>query len=296
MNRHSYQRSFTEDPLLSERVFTLLDEVFPEINLRKLADCGRKLGASWESVSTPFVKFDGDKAISHVGVLEIPMRLMGEDVVVGGIHAVSTHPEYRRRGFYRKIMSEVLDYCDSRYQTLVLTTSQPELYKPFGFRVLQEYLFTAKCNFSPGNLSKESARLLDINQDNDIQLLNRLLENRIPVSDTVGVRNEKAIFFVNQGLNSLYYLENLDTILVMEIEKKKLKLFDAVFTKKISLELILSQIPQLIEEVEMYFNGDSLDKDVEASPYIIDGDSLLMVRGKFIPEDKYFMLSPSTRC
>jgi predicted N-acetyltransferase YhbS len=43
-------------------------------------------------------------------------------------------------------MEEVLDYCAYRYDTLILTTAQPEFYEPFGFRVVGEHIFIAKCD------------------------------------------------------------------------------------------------------------------------------------------------------
>lgn len=111
MNQYRFKRSFSEDPTLSEQLFNLLETVFPEIGISHAAEVGRVLGAPWEAASTPFIRFYDDVAITHVGVLEIPMRIMGQSVRVGGIHAVSTRPEFRRRGYYRCVMEEVLDYC-----------------------------------------------------------------------------------------------------------------------------------------------------------------------------------------
>jgi predicted acetyltransferase len=76
-------------------------------------------------------------------LLELPLVVMDQSVRVRGIHAVGTRPEFRRRGHYRQVTTEVLQYCASRYDTLVLTTGQPALYEPFGFRVVQEHIFTA---------------------------------------------------------------------------------------------------------------------------------------------------------
>ncbi|MBO3460206.1 GNAT family N-acetyltransferase [Aetokthonos hydrillicola CCALA 1050] len=268
--------------------------VFPGAGIRDLAEQARKLGVAWEDASTPFARFHEDGSlISHVGVLEIPMRLMGEDVVVGGVHAVCTHPDFRRRGYYREIMNEVLDYCDKRYQTLVLTTSNPEFYHPFGFRFVQEHIFIATVN-SPSSVN--GIRLLDINNIDDVKLLHRLLETREPVSNIIGVVNAKALFLVNEATRSMYYFPDLDTIACMSIENNELKLYDLVAPKIFPLQELIQRIPHDIKSCCIYFNPQSLNINAEALPDMLDGDSHLMVRGRFTPENQKFMLPRSARC
>jgi predicted N-acetyltransferase YhbS len=291
MLQYRFKRSFSSDPNLSDRLFELVEMTFPGLN--DLVECGRKLGVPWEAVSTPFIHFHDDVAITHVGVLEIPMEIMGQRVTVGGIHGVATREEFRRRGYYREVMQEVLEYCDQMYETLVLTTPEPEYYLPFGFRVVEEYIFHVQCS-SEGNTN--GWRILDFSDSKDIALLHRLLETRTPVSHVVGVVNEKAVFFVNECSRTLYYAEDLDLIACMEIENNRLHIFDLVATKIYSLKEILVRIPQLIEEVKIYFSPDRLDVDnVQAFPYQLE-DTLLMVRGKFAAEEEKFMLPRSARC
>lgn len=284
MKKYRFQRSFAQEPTLSNSLFALLEVVFPEIGISAAAERGRKLGASWEAASTPFIKFQDDIAVTHVGVLEMNLRLMAETVTVGGIHGVCTHPQFRRRGYYREVMTEVLDYCNNRYNTLVLTTLQPKFYEPFGFRVVEEHLFQKKCN-SMGNTN--GFRLLNLLNKNDLRLLHRLLETREPVSNVVGVVNEKPVFFVNEGSNRLYYASELDVIVVMEIENTTLKIFDIVGTHICTLKAIVERIPEPIEEVEIYFNPQRLEVNFQAFPYALD-EAVLMVRGDFPAEHEKF--------
>lgn len=291
MLQYRFKRSFSHDLNLGDRLFELLNITFPGLN--ELVECGRKLGVPWEDVSTPFIRFHDDLAITHVGVLEMPMEIIGQRVTVGGIHGVATREEFRRRGYYREVMAEALEYCDQIYETLVLTTLQPEYYLPFGFRVVEEYIFKLKCS-SEGN--KNGLRLLDLSDNQDIALLHRLLETRAPVSYVVGVVNEKALFFVNEGSRSLHYIEDLDLIACMEIENNQLHIFDLVATQIYPLQDILARIPQPIEEVTIYFSPDRLDVDnLEILPYQLE-ETVLMVRGKFAAEREKFMLPRSARC
>ncbi|MEH2044910.1 GNAT family N-acetyltransferase [Nostoc sp.] len=291
MSQYRFKQSFSDDPSLSDQLFDLMEVTFP--GLSSLAECARKLGASWETASTPFIRFHDDIAITHVGVLEIPMQIMGQKLTVGGIHGVATRAEFRRRGYYREVMEEVLGYCDRLYETLVLTTPQPEFYLPFGFRVVEEHIFKVKCNFTG---STDSFRTLDFTDTKDYTLLHRLLETRAPVSNIVGVVNEKPVFCVNEGSRPLYYAEDLDLIACMEIEDNRLHLFDLVTTQICPLKNIISKITQPIEEVVIYFSPELLDvKDVQAFTHTFD-ETVLMVRGKFAAESEKFMLPRSARC
>ncbi|AFZ33108.1 GCN5-related N-acetyltransferase [Gloeocapsa sp. PCC 7428] len=296
MSLYRFEQSFSADPTLSKRLFALLDTVFSDFgfDINSLANAAKELGAPWETASTPFIRFHNDIAIAHVGVLEIPLLIMGESMTVGGIHAVATHPEYRRRGYYREIMTEVLDYCDRHYKTLVLTTSQPELYEPFGFRVVEEHKFVAQCEVKG---SSDRLRLLNLSDSNDIKILHRLVETRTPVSNVVGVlpQQEKALFFVNEASRPLCYAEDLDVIFCMEITDTQLQLFDVVGATIPTLDALLARIPQPTEEIIVYFSPDHLNATFQAIPHVLD-EAFLMVRGKFAAEGKEFMLPRSARC
>ena len=123
------QCAFSDNTNLSPQVFDLLDVVFPGV--RQVADHARALGAAWETVSTPFVRFEDGRIVSHVGVIELSLVSLGQPVTVGAIHGVATHPEFRRR-----------------------------------------------------------------------------IETREPVSNVVGIVNEKAIFCFNEGSNPLHYVRD----------------------------------------------------------------------------------------
>lgn len=291
MNQYRFKQSFANNPHVGDRLFELMEITFPGLN--SLAECGRKLGASWESASTPFIRFHDNQAITHVGVLEIPMQIMGQRVTVGGVHGVATHPEFRRRGYYREVMQEVLEYCDQLYETLVLTTPNPDFYLPFGFRVIEEYIFKVQCN---SRSDQNSWRILDFSDSQDVTLLHRLLETRAPVSHIVGVVNEKPVFFVNEGSRSLYYAEDLDLIASMDIEENRLHIFDLVSTNVYHLNDILTRVSQPIDEVIIYFSPDLLNvQKMQTLPHQLEA-TVLMVRGKFAAEGEKFMLPRSARC
>jgi hypothetical protein len=85
-------------------------------------------------------------------------------------------------------------------------------------------------------------------------------------------------------------------IACMEIEDTKLHLYDLVTTQMYPLPTILARIPQLIEEVVIYFSPDLLNvENVQVLLYAIE-ETMLMVRGKFAAEKEKFTLPRSARC
>lgn len=300
MSADQFQRSFADDPTLKEKVFDLLETCFPGITQAERESLA--LGCPWERASTPFVYWQGELAITHVGLLEIPLVIMGQTGRVGGIHAVGTRPEYRRRGYYRQVMTEVLQYCAQRYNTLILTTGQPELYEPFGFRVVQEHLFTASCA-SPGG--RQGFRPFKPHDRGDLRLLERLLETRVPVSHILGVVQEKAVFSFNVRDFPLYYAADLGVFVAFTLDGPQLNLFDIVGMQIPSLAAIVERLPERIDQVVAYFSPDCLGANFQATPHLLmdspealggAGADFFMVRGPFAAEGQACMLPRSARC
>lgn len=286
------QYSFSTDPTLSKPLLDLIDTVFP--GLGQVAENARALGAPWEAASTPFVIREGERVLSHVGVIELSLIVLGQPTTMGSVHGVATHPDYRHRGYFRQLIEEALQYCAPRYATQILTTEHPEYFEPFGFRVVQEYGFTARIQ-STGH--KDGLRLLNLHDTQDIALLHRLLATRTPVSQVVGVVNEKAVFCFNEGSRPLYYAADLDVLLCLEQKGSHLTLFDVVGPRLPSLAEIVERLPRAVAEVTLCFSPDRLNVMAEAQPYLFehDGPSYFMVRGPFAAEGHPFSLPRSAR-
>lgn len=306
MHHSQFKQSYADHPALKRQVFQLLETCFPGITQAEQESLA--LGQPWEQTSTPFVYMHGELAITHVGLLELPLVVMGQSVRVGGIHAVGTRPEFRRRGHYRQVMAEVLQYCAGRYDTLLLTTGQPALYEPFGFRVVQEHIFTTPtptpATWRSGR-GTPGLRPLQTHTPADQQLLSKLLDTRQPVSHILGVGQEKAVFSFNAGKLPLYYAPDLDVVVSLSLDGTQLNVFDIVGSHIPPLEAILAHLPQRIEQVVTYFSPDRLQADFHAVPHtLIDppgalggaGPDMLMVRGPFAAADWTCMLPRSARC
>jgi GNAT superfamily N-acetyltransferase len=289
--------SYVDDPTLYDRVFELLDLGFPRAELPLQSQIARRFGMRWEEVTTPFCLFDGERLLAHVGVLDLPLVLDGREVHVGGIHAVATHPDFRRRGYYRAAMEEALRWADARYQTLQLSTAQPELYEPLGFRVVPEHRFVGAWSHNAG---RNGLRMLDHGRADDLTLIHTLLRERTPISYRLGVVREYSVFLFNEARRPLHYAADLDVIVSFESEGATLRLFDLVARALPPLEAIVAriatQISQRIERVEIYFTPDRLGAELQPEPHLLDGDDYLMVRGPYPPVGQPLMLPRTARC
>jgi hypothetical protein len=283
------RRRYVDDPTLSDRVFDLLATWFTGIAGPRRA--AAQLGSLWDHCSTPFVVEQEGRIISHVGLLEMSYVIEGERHLLGGVHGVCTVESERRKGHFRRIMEELLEYCEGRFETLELGTENPEYYEPFGFRVVPEHRFVAKVA-SPGGC--EGFRPVDATSGADVRLMDRLLSERSAVSNRVGVVAERDVFKFSQGTRGLHYSESLDCLAVIEREGGRLTLSDVVAAEMPSLEQLLAQLATPIGEVVFHFSPDRFDVDARPELYCHDDDRY-MVRGPFPAEGEAFMVPPPAR-
>lgn len=127
------------DPNTRASLLALFGDAFPFLPggiARAAAD-----GFVWEDHTEPFVRFEGDAIVSHVGVIEHRIELDGRDVVVGGVHAVATRSDRRRRGLARACLDEATRWIDARFSIAKLATAVPAVYAPHGFRPLGVHCF-----------------------------------------------------------------------------------------------------------------------------------------------------------
>jgi GNAT superfamily N-acetyltransferase len=277
---------YAKDPTLLSRVFELYEHAWPGMTAR--AEGARGWGMRWE-VSTPFVACEGTRVVSHVGVLEINLVVAGRPMVVGGIHAVVTHPEHRHRGHSRALMEEALAWCDARYGTLLLT-GEPVLYDRYGFRSVPEHRFAGNRRGSGGG----GLRLLDRKSAADGELLLRLLDARAPVSRRLGIVRDRAIFLFDTALWPLHYAESLDAVVAYSVKDGTMRLFDVVAERTPALGDVLALVREPFERVEVYFAPDDATGLVP-EPHPLGLDDYLMIRGPW-PVDGPAMLPVPARC
>ncbi len=77
--------------------------------------------------------FDGDVMAASFCTIPFTMRAVGKAMPMGGISAVGTSPEYRRRGLLRRLMTQSLaDMRDAGRPVAALWASQAAIYQRYG--------------------------------------------------------------------------------------------------------------------------------------------------------------------
>ncbi len=273
------------------RVFALLEATWSGW-FQAQAEAGTRWGLDWAACSTPFIREEGEHVVAHVGVLECATMLGGRRVRVGGVHGVATHPEHRRRGHFQALLDEALAFAAARYPTLVLTTLDPGIYAPAGFRGVPEHRFRADVR-SPG-AAAEPPRLLDMSTETDVRLLQRCFERREPPSEVCAPLRPDIFYFV-EARSSLRYAAALDAVLSYELLDGHLHLFDIVAERLPTLEDVVGICAPGVTHIVCYFEPSKLGGDWTPEPYAFEGPDHLMVKGDWPPGDDPLMWPRSMR-
>ncbi|UOQ44751.1 GNAT family N-acetyltransferase [Halobacillus salinarum] len=270
-----------------ERLYPLFQEVFniPQEAFKKLYHNG-----FWDHTYRPFTYFIDNQAISNTAFFDMPLIMKGKIYQSAGIQSVMTHPDYRGEGLMKTLFKLMLETIDEKYERSFLYTDEPDRYTSFGFREVPEYYFTASYSHPPTD--SDELRLLDLFEDNDLQLIRRLLKENEPASHEMTALTYKTSFYLNMyqtELSShLYYAKSLDLLLLFEVVHGRLELYDCIGSYMPDLQEICSLISQPFKEVHVFFNPDRLRGSF--TPVTYNRGTTLMVRGTFPLENESFML------
>jgi len=289
-------------PAVEPRLLALLGRVWPA--LPPAIARADALGFSWAAVSTPFVHYEGDRAVAHVGVIELPLVIGGRHRMVASIHAVCTDADRRRQGHARALMEAALAHCRVRYGTVVLTTLIPEFYTRLGFRTVTEHAFIRPLATPP---PPGGGRRLAENAE-DARLLTRLLAGRTPVSERLGSLEAGTVFVFALLLgwgdfSRACYHAALDVVTVHEVVGRTLVLYDVVGATLPPLNELLEAIGADADRVVTLFVPDRFGSGFRPEPWDRaraaalgdEGFAGLMARGALSPGADAFMLPPLTR-
>lgn len=226
--------------------------------------------------------------VANVSLYERRLCLSGQSVVAFGVQSVATRPEWRNRGLFRDLMARALDYADKRSALAILATGTPNLYRPFGFRKIEEVRFSSELT---QRNSASKCRELSLGSDGDLELLNRTFATRVPTSLLASACDHPALFMLKAKLTPeirLLHLPPLDAIVAVKQDTSSLTILDIVASAIPSLDEILNAIGFNGQQVHVHLTPDRLSWRPDES-YPVDNG--YMVRGPFAPEGQAFMLS-----
>ncbi|EOQ08694.1 acetyltransferase [Bacillus cereus VDM021] len=271
-----FENFFVEESK-KEPLFQLFEEVF-RIPVQTLQNF--EANGFWDTTYKPFSYLQEGQVIANVSMFSLPMFVNGERIYAAGIQSVMTHPEYRRKGLMKQLLCKVLQEIDTKYECAILFTEKPELYEPFGFRVVQEYLMTLSYeNILPHS---SSLRKLNFYDEKDMELIKEIIENAQQLSMEFSTLNYRSSFYFNmydaKWNEKLYYSKKLDALIVFEVKNQVLKLFGIFAQIFPILDDICAEISEPFTEIEFYFYPDELGLE-EVACKEFQSETYLMIRG-----------------
>ena len=261
------------DAVFWRALHALQDRIWPQLSVR--VEAARKLGVHWEEATTPFAWVEDGRALAHVGVIAHPLRLLGEDHVVAGVHAVCTDPEVRGRGLGRRCMEAAVAWIDERFELAKLSTSIPAFYSRWGFSVVPTHRFVAQ---RAGGGGPAHPATLD-----DTARIRALFSARTPTSDVYATCESGWLPIINLALqrrlpDGVLVVPQRDFLIVARQQGEILHLDDVVGPERPGLEEVLSAIPFRFERVVYGFTPDRLDPGACAERVPVE-EGVMQVRG-----------------
>jgi GNAT superfamily N-acetyltransferase len=273
------------EPRQRAQLWALLEATWPGL-------CARFELADWhgwpvDAVSTPFVARAGGRIVSHVGLLELPVRLGGSDRVIAGLHGVCTHPEARGRGCFRAAMEQAMAHLEARYPAAKLSTELPGLYEPFGFRAVPQHRFRLPLE-GPGGGTVHPV------SEAELPWLQALLAEREPLSERFAARDPGWLLGIDGvlaagGLDVFQRVPALDLAVCWERQEGALRIDQIIARRLPPLEALLAHCPWPFRGVELRFAPDKLAPQAEPVPW--PPGEVLMVWGDW-PELPPFCVPP----
>ena len=280
----SYLENYWDSPDLKAQFISFLDKIFG-LDLSLWDRMG-----FWDHRYRPFSYFDNDGLVSNVCVYSMDMTVNGKRCPVAQISAVGTVPEYRRKGLGRELLQTALSWAMDKHVFCYLFADEEAygLYRQNGFRPVDEFKIRTEVR---GLTPRPGAEKLDMNRTDHVDLVYRLASNREPVSNLLGVLNEK--LFMYWCLYALRdYIYNIPDHEVLVLYKRKNDLITVY-------DIVGSEIPSFSEvypymgnptdrTAEFHFMTDRLNLE-DAAFVKVEGNGT-HIRGDFPLENSRFIM------
>ncbi len=136
--------------------------------------------------------------------------------------------------------------------------------------------------------------------------MHRLLAERAPVSDVLGVGPEKASWAFYEYRSTIRYIPSVDAAVSADLTNGTLRLYDVVGASIPAIDTIAAAFDPPVTEIVSYLTPDRLGGVFAAEPHDLRGgvdalepgtpDFVFMVRGPFDAEGRELMLPRPGRC
>ncbi len=243
----------------------------------------------WTKKYIPYSIVDNGEVVANISAN--PMKFIEKGSVKHYIQlgTVMTDKAYRNQGLSRKLMENILkDYkekVDGIY--LFANDSVLDFYPKFGFKKSKEYQYVKTVD-NKGKM-KATKILMDNKRSRDV--LESAINRSINHSEFEMVENPELILFhiLNFMKDCVYYIEKLDTYVIVEIEGEELFIHNVFSENETDIDSIVDSFGNSVKKVTLGFTPNHAN-GFEVMEYK-EEDTTLFVMGKDFNSfyDKHFM-------
>jgi hypothetical protein len=234
----------------------------------------------WDDRYIPYSIISDGQVVSNVSVFIFEFLLKTESIQCVQIATAMTDINYRNRGLCKYLLNRVIhewkNGCDMIY--LFANNSAIELYPKFGFYPAQEYVHSTE-KLLVG--ARADIVKLNMSLEKDQERVINYIHNTVPVSGFSPLHAPSLIIYycITSYCNNIYYLPELDSMVIFEIKDTILYVYDIFCKKHIDLADIIKRLStNNVKRVILGFsplNKNSFDEEVlkiENSTLMILGD------------------------
>ncbi|MBG9784739.1 GNAT family N-acetyltransferase [Shouchella lehensis] len=214
------------------------------------------------------------------------------------IGTVMTANRYRQKGLSNVLMNKIIDTlkdeCDFFY--LFANESVLDFYPKFGFSRVDESEYRLTTNRSLRERTKNNVRKLSV--DSDIQLLEAMAKNRYQNKSKISVlHNDELLmfYFLVVFPESIYYIAELEAVVIMEHEEDTLHIFDIISCKAQDIYTVLGNVlKEETEQVVFHFDPGNVE-GLQVKKIPSDDDALFYLSNASI-FDGHFKFPLTSHC
>ncbi|UDF17478.1 GNAT family N-acetyltransferase [Bacillus pumilus] len=247
----------------------------------------------WDKKYIPYSFVHHGKVISNASVYLMTLIIDGKTYRAVQIGTVMTDQAYRHKGLATKLMEHIMDTYEHDCDLIFLFANETVLdfYPKFGFTRYHESEFSLDISKSAIHIKKDM-RLKQLTLEHDLPLLEQFAEKRQTGSKKLDAKHHGSLlmfYFTLVWPDALFYIEALDTIVLMNEENETIHVFDIIFLEPQNIEEVVAHIVnETTEKVMFYFTPDTSIDGLHSVKAPNDEDALFVytkqdwVKGHFM--------------
>jgi len=294
MEKYKLVRDYRNNECLKESFNALAMKTF-ELDFR-----GWYTKGYWNDKYIPYSFLDKDKVVANASVNKMSVIINGKTYNGIQIGTVMTDENYRNQGLAKTLMQHILkeheNTCDFIY--LFANDTVLDFYPKFGFTRLNESEFSLDLEKSSIQMNV-NAKVKQLTIENNLSLLEKFAKNRYVNSTILDVKHNESLlmfYFTLIFHKAIFYVEDLETIVLMEEEENTLHIFDIISLNAQNIKAVLASIvKEATKKVVFNFTPDFTIEGMTATIMPNDDDALFVLTKKPLLEGN-FMFPLTSHC